>query len=116
MKIAVTSSGKTLDDQVTKEFEKAAYLLIIETDNLSLSVFEGHGDGLELAGQIKEYDCEGVITGEIEEDSFYALADEGITRFKGDGMAVGEALDKMEKRQLEYLRDYKGAPPGHHHH
>lgn len=116
MKIAVTSSGKALADQVFKVFEKAPYLLIVETKDLSLTVYEGAGDGIDLADKIKEAYCEGVITGEIEEAAFNVLADEGISRFKGDGMTVQEALSKMEARMLEYIRDFKGAPPGHHHH
>ncbi|WKY44299.1 NifB/NifX family molybdenum-iron cluster-binding protein [Eubacteriaceae bacterium ES2] len=118
MKIALTSSGKSLADQVVKEFEKAPYLLLLDTDNQAQIITEISSDskGLDWAEIIKAYGCECVFTGEIEEAAFNVLADEGISRFKGDGITGHEAIAKMESRTLEYIRDYKGAPPGHHHH
>ncbi|MGE4509142.1 MAG: NifB/NifX family molybdenum-iron cluster-binding protein [Eubacteriaceae bacterium] len=118
MKIALTSCGNSLADQVAKEFEKAPYLLLLDTDNQAQIKAEISSDsqGLDWAEKIKAYGCECVFTGEIEEAAFYVLADEGITRFKGDGMSGHEAIAKMEGRKLDYIRDYKGAPPGHHHH
>ncbi len=40
MKVAVTSSGKTLDSPVDPRFGRAAYFLIVDTDSLEFEVVD----------------------------------------------------------------------------
>jgi predicted Fe-Mo cluster-binding NifX family protein len=53
MKIAVTSTGKNLDDRVDPHLERCAYFLIIETDTMQTepvensSVTLGGGAGIQ---------------------------------------------------------------------
>lgn len=120
MKIAITATGKTLADRVFKTFEESPFLLIYETDDKTFKVIDhdlkNDPQGQALANSVVDHKCEAVITGEIDEKAFYLIADEGITRFKADGMIICEAIVEMEARTLAYIRDYKDAPPDHHHH
>lgn len=120
MKIAITAAGKTMEDRVFGEFEKSPFLLIYETKDGSINEYENDFEkdlqGIEIATIIKNEDCEAVITGAIEEKAFYLIADVGITRFKGDGMTIHDAIKQVEARKLVLIRDFKGAGPNHHHH
>lgn len=113
MKIAVATDGNTLTSRVAQEFAKSTYLLIVDMESLDFQAFENDQPkdetGLEMAKIIREYDCEAVITGQIEGEAFEFLADEQITRYNGAGYTAGEALDMMEKLQLDLISDYEGS-------
>lgn len=120
MKIAIAASGQTLADKVVNTFEESPFLIIYETETGAFKVSDHDHkkdpQGLEIANLVVAEKCEALLTGEIEEKPFYIIADQGITRFKADGMTVSAAIPLMEARKLAYIRDYKGAPPDHHHH
>lgn len=120
MKIAITASGKTLEDKVINAFDQSPFLIVYESEDGSFSIIEHDlkkdPEGIEMANWVVEHRCEALLTGEIEKKPFYIIADGGITRFKADGMKISEAISKMEARTLAYIRDYKDAPPDHHHH
>ena len=58
MKIAITSSGPTLDAQLDPRFGRAQYLLIVDTDSLDLEAIEnptvatGGGAGIQTAQMV----------------------------------------------------------------
>ncbi len=108
MKIAVTTTGETLESQVAQAFEQSAYLLIVETDDLSYEVFknpEGPGGaGLALTGEIIRRDCEAVITGSIEKEAFTELVIAQVTRYAGANYSAKDALVWMEAYALDYIR------------
>jgi predicted Fe-Mo cluster-binding NifX family protein len=112
MKIAVATNGNTLTSPVAQEFEQSTHLLIVDMVDLSFKAFENReqeqGSGMEMARTIKEYDCEAVITGSIQEPAFELLAGEQITRYRGAGVTAQEALEMMERLQLELISDYAG--------
>lgn len=120
MKIAVTADGDTLKDVVSDEFEKSKYLFIVEMDDLSYTHCENNPDkdplGIEMAKKIVKCDCEGVITGTIEENAFEELAIAQVTRYFGAKQSVEEVLELMEGRKLDLICDYKGSDGSHHHH
>ena len=55
MKIAVTSTGPTLDDPIDPRFGRCAYFIIVETDDMSFEAFDnesialGGGAGIQSA-------------------------------------------------------------------
>jgi predicted Fe-Mo cluster-binding NifX family protein len=120
MKIAVTADGDTLKDVVSDEFEKSKYVFIVEMDDLSYTHYANnqHIDplGIEMAKKIIDCDCEGIITGSIEEKAFDELAIAQVTRYFGAKHSVEEVLELMEGRKLDLIRDYKGGNGNHHHH
>lgn len=118
MKIAVVAEGKSLDSQVSEKFEKCLYLLIVNINDLSITSIDNDKlSGENLANEILKYDCEAVITGDIEATAFDILADNGVTRFCGAGYSVEKALELMEKRTLNFIRNYDGTDNcgGNHH-
>jgi predicted Fe-Mo cluster-binding NifX family protein len=118
----VAADGKNLNSKVSEKFEKCLYLLIVNMDDLSITVikndesFEGSSEK-SLANEVLKYDCEALITGDIEKAAFDILADVGLTRFLGDGYSVEKAIELMEKRSLKLIRNYDGTDNcrGQHH-
>lgn len=118
MNIAVAAEGNSLDSQVSEKFEKCICLLIVNMNDLSITVINNEdSSGENLANEILNYDCEGLITGNIEVKAFDILADACVTRFFGVGYSVEKALKLMENRLLKLIRnaDGTGGCSGHHH-
>jgi len=122
MKIAVAADDKSLDSQVSQKFEKCLYLLIVNMNDLSITAIKndesfGNSSGQNLANEILKYDCEALITGNIESTTFHILADACITRFLGVGYSAEKALELMDKGLLQLIKNHEGAEEcsGHHH-
>ena len=123
MKIAITVDGKDLKSLISEEFEKTKHLLIVETDDLSFMSYPNDLDhdsqGMIMAKEIIESNCEAVITGTIEEPAFELLATAQITRYLGTKHSGEEALKLMDAYKLDFIRDFKGGQGTshkHHHH
>ncbi|NMM65747.1 hypothetical protein HBE96_24525 [Clostridium sp. P21] len=123
MNIAIAADGENLSSKVSGKFEKCLYLLIIDMNDLNITVIKN--DELfqdsypkNLADDILQYDCEVLITGDIEKAAFDILADAGVTRFLGADYSVEKVLELVEKRSLKLIRSYDGTDScgGNHHH
>ena len=121
MNIAITANGSTLDNTVFHEFAGTPYLLIVNVDTMTCTPIAhtcSPGSDEKLAQTILEHRCEAVITGKLEEQAFNVLADEGVTRYAAAAMSARESLEKMDNRQLEFIRNPEGTSicSGDHHH
>jgi len=69
MKIAVTSTGSTLDSQLDPRFGRAAYFIIVDADTLQFDAIENDntaapgGAGVNAAKLVADQAAEAVITG-----------------------------------------------------
>ncbi|MEL7567869.1 MAG: NifB/NifX family molybdenum-iron cluster-binding protein [Dehalobacterium sp.] len=116
MKIAFTTDESSIDAIVSKTFEESNYLLVVETDDLSMKIYrKTDNDGIDYAKKIIEDDCEAVITGTIEEKAFELLATACVSRMKGTGHTVKDALVLMDAYKLEIIRDFNGSTGKHQH-
>jgi len=116
MKIAVSANGPDLKSIVGESFENSPYLLIIETDDMSIDSYKNndpqHGtDDLKMAENIINADCEVLITGTIERPAFEMVVLAGVTRFCGKGYRVQEAIRLMDEYNLDFITDENGADP-----
>ncbi len=122
MNIALAADGKNLNSKVSEKFEECLYLLIVNMDDLSITVIK-NDESFEsspeksLANEILKYDCEALITGNMEKTAFDILADACVTRFLGAGYSIEKVLELMEKRSLKLIRSYDGTDScgGNHH-
>ena len=110
MYIAATSEGDNIDSVISERFEECKYLLIVNTDDLSIVAKKNEGEYSEeqLAYDVLEHDCEAIITGALIPKTFDILANACITRYSGIGYSVKMALGLMEKRNLDYLKNDEG--------
>lgn len=106
MNIAVAAEGESLESEVSEEFSQCLYLLIVHMDDLTTTIIKTEETSPEyLARKVLEFNCEAVITGEIDQASFNIIADAQVTRYFGAGHSVKDALELSEKGLLKLIKD-----------
>jgi len=80
MKIAVTSQGKDLDAQVDQRFGRAAYILVVDSENEEFKVLDNNenvnamkGAGIQAASNVVNSGAEVLLTGFCGPNAFKAL-------------------------------------------
>jgi len=107
MKIAVTSNGSTLDDQVDPRFGRCAHFVIVETDDMSFEAIAnsnaaaGGGAGIQSAQLVSEKDAKVVLTGNCGPNAFRTLEAAGIQVVIGASGTVREAVKAYRNGKLE---------------
>ena len=110
MKLAITSSGETLNSEVDLRFGRAKWLIVVDTEtaevntqkntvDLSASIF-----GIQTAQNVIELNVEAVITGNIGPNAFTVLSTSGIRIFLCQGSTVEEALALLKAGKLKEAR------------
>jgi predicted Fe-Mo cluster-binding NifX family protein len=100
MKIAVTSQGNSLDDQVDPRFGRCAYFLIVETETMVVEPVEnsnvalGGGAGIQSAQLMAQFDVKAILTGNCGPNAFQTLNAAGIEVIIG---ASGNVRDVVER-------------------
>lgn len=99
MKIAVTSTGKTLDSQVDPRFGRAACFIIIDTETMDFSAIENEsvaaagGAGISSAKAVIDAGAQAVITGNCGPNAERTLTAAGIKLYVGATGTVAEAVE-----------------------
>ncbi len=106
MKVAVTSKGMTLDDQVDPRFGRCANFVIVETNDMSVEAVAnqnasaGGGAGIQSAQLIADKDAKVVLTGNCGPNAFRTLEAAGIEVVIGAGGTVREAVEHYRAGKL----------------
>ena len=111
MKIAVSSTGKTIESKIEPAFGRCPFFLIIETkDNTVLNVEAVENRNAESIGMagvsavrlVAEKGAQAVITGRIGPRAMDALKQFRIKAYNGNGSAKN-ALKLLAKEKLERI-------------
>jgi len=103
MKIAVTSTGPTLDDNVEARFGRCPYFLIIDTDTIQLEAIEnpnmalGGGAGIQSAQLMSEKGVTAVLTGNCGPNAFNVFGQAGIQVIIGINGPVRNAVEQFKR-------------------
>ena len=106
MKIAVTSTGPTLDDNVEARFGRCPYFLIIDTDSMQLEAIEnpnialGGGAGIQSAQLMSEKGVTTVLTGNCGPNAFNVFGQAGIQVIVGVSGPVRNAVEQFKAGAL----------------
>jgi len=80
MKIAVTSKGTDLDSEVDPRFGRAAYILVVDSENFDYEVLDNKeninalkGAGIQAASMVSDRGAEVLLTGFCGPNAFRAL-------------------------------------------
>jgi len=98
MKIAVSSSGPTLDDSVDAHFGRCVYFLVIDPDTLEFEPIQnpnivlGHGAGIQSAQLLANKGVTVVLTGNCGPNAFQTFGTAGIQVITGVSGQVREAV------------------------
>lgn len=107
-KIAVTSDGPTLQDQVDPRFGRAAGFVVVELDTMQSQYVDNggsqamaHGAGIAAAERIASAGASVVLTGFVGPKAFAALNAAGIKVGQDlDGLTVAEAVQRFKDGQV----------------
>ena len=102
MKIAVTSTGPTLDDNVEARFGRCPYFLVIDTDTMQYEAIEnpnialGGGAGIQSAQLMSEKGVTTVLTGNCGPNAFNVFGQAGIQVIVGVSGTVRNAVEQFK--------------------
>lgn len=106
MKIAVTSTGPALDDNVEARFGRCPYFLIVDTDTMQLEAIEnpnmalGGGAGIQSAQLMSEKGVTTVLTGNCGPNAFNVFGQAGIQVIVGVSGPVRNAVEQFKTGRL----------------
>ena len=118
-KIAVSSQGRSLDDQVDPRFGRAAYFIVVDPDTMSFEVLDNgdsramaQGAGIRAAEIVADSGAKVVLSGFVGPKAFQALSAAGIKIGQGvDGVTVREAVERYKSGQVSPAS--RPTKPGH---
>ena len=107
MKVAVTSTGKTLDSQVDPRFGRCAYFVIVETDDMSFEAFDnenitlGGGAGIQSAQFVASKEVDAVITGNCGPKALQTLSAAKIEIFLGQSGTIRQVIERYNRGDIK---------------
>ena len=112
MKIAISSTGKDLESDISNVFGRCPYFIIAEIENNKIAKIEAienasvnqmGGAGISAAQAIAEKGVKAVISGNLGPRASDVLKQFNIEVYKGSGL-VKEALQKFIDGKLEKIQ------------
>ena len=109
-KIAISSEGPTLEDQVDPRFGRAAGFIIVEPETMNFeykdngdSQARAQGAGIQAAEIVASLGVDAVLTGFVGPKAFQALAATGVRVAQNlENMTVKEALDRFKNGEVDW--------------
>jgi predicted Fe-Mo cluster-binding NifX family protein len=108
MKIAISSSGKTLDSAVDPRFGRAEYFIIVDSETMDFEVVENsqnlnlpQGAGIQAGKTIADNNVAALITGHCGPKAFKVLQSAGIKIMTGASGKVADAIAQFKSGELE---------------
>ena len=112
MKIAVTSKGKTIDSEVDPRFGRAAYVLVVDTDNLDFEVLDStenvnafKGAGIQAASMICDKGVSALLTGFCGPNEFKTLKAAHIDVANEISGTVRDAVNAFKQGNVSFADD-----------
>lgn len=107
MKVAISSSGTTLESNVDPRFGRCPYFIIYDTDSGIFSYIENQerqateGGGIKVAQMILNMKVDSVITGNIGPNAYGVLSAALIEVYSGVSGTVKNAINRFKNGELE---------------
>jgi predicted Fe-Mo cluster-binding NifX family protein len=99
VKVAVSSTGGSLDSAVDPRFGRCSVFLIVDTETMkhqavpNSSVGAAHGAGIGAAQVVAQQGVKAVITGHVGPNAHMALSQAGISVYTGASGTVEAAVN-----------------------
>jgi predicted Fe-Mo cluster-binding NifX family protein len=110
MKIAISATGTSLDDQVDSRLGRAQYFLIVDTETMDFHAIEnsnamaGGGAGIQTAQMLAQENVETVLTGNCGPNAFQVFGAAGVQVIVGVSGIIREAINKYKSGELSKAR------------
>lgn len=104
MKVAVSATGASIDDQVEARFGRCPYLIVVETDDMSARILEnknaqlGGGAGVRSAELVTETGARVVLTGKCGPNASQALEAAGVQVVTDVSGTVRSAIENYSNK------------------
>ena len=112
MKIAVTSSGRTLESPVDPRFGRAAFFVVVDTDTGAFAAHDNaqnlnaaQGAGIQAGETVSRLGAKALVTGHCGPKAFKVLQAAGVRIAIGAQGTVREALDRFLKGELQEAKN-----------
>ncbi len=110
MKVAVTASGSSLDNQVDPRFGRCPYFLVVEIDTMEFEGLEnpnlalGGGAGIQSSQLMAERGVSAVLTGNCGPNAYQTLSAAGIDVITGVSGTVRNAVKRFREGSFKSTR------------
>jgi predicted Fe-Mo cluster-binding NifX family protein len=117
VRIAITSSGPMLDSEIDPRFGRARYVLIVDTDSLSVEPIEnpnvaaGGGAGVQTSQMVIGRSVGAVLTGNCGPNAYRTLNAANVQVYAGVSGTVRAAIEAFTRGELGPLSG--PSVPGH---
>ncbi|MBW2966414.1 hypothetical protein KY342_04900 [Candidatus Woesearchaeota archaeon] len=120
MKIAISSTGKTLNDNVDQRFGRCPYFIIVDIEDKKIEEFKAVENiaaaqsgkaGIAAAQTIAEEEVEAVITGNLGPNASDVLEQFGIKAYQASGK-IKEVIGDFIKGRLNEITELAEAHTG----
>lgn len=106
MKIAVTSTGQTIDDAIDTRFGRCSYYLIVDADSLETEAIANEnqamaGAGIQSAQLLLNHDVDVVLTGNCGPNAFKVLEKGDVEVITGLAGPIAEAIQQYKAGSLK---------------
>ena len=112
MKIAITSLGQDLNSQIDPRFGRAAYILIVDTVQNGIEVFDNSenvnafkGAGIQAAAMLSKKGVEVLLTGYCGPNAYKTLQAAGVKVVNDVAGKVQDAVDAFKEGKLSFAED-----------
>ena len=106
MKVAVTSTGLTLESALDPRFGRCSYFALVDTDEMSMETVRnesgslGGGAGIQSGQLMAQRGVKAVLTGNCGPNAHETLSAAGIDVIVGCSGSVREVVGRFESGQL----------------
>ena len=106
MKIAITSTGKTLESEVDPRFGRTAYFVILDTETMDFNVIENEsvdaagGAGISSAKVVIDAGAQAVLTGNCGPNAERTLTAAGVKLYTGATGTIAEAAELFKSGKV----------------
>ena len=107
MKIAISSSGNTLDSALDPRFGRCAYFLIVDPADMRFEAFDNQsaaqsgGAGIQAAQLLADKNVSAVITGHVGPNAVQTLTAAGIDIIAEQQGTIKEVVEKYKSGGLQ---------------
>lgn len=112
MKIAITSKGPGLDDEMDPRFGRAAYIIIVDTETLDYEAVDNannvnafKGAGIQAAATIADKGAEVLLTGFCGPNAFQALNAAGVKVANDQAGPIKSVIEKFKESGAKYSEE-----------
>lgn len=103
MKIAVTSTGPGMDNNVDERFGRARYFIVVDLDTEEVECIDNavnmeaiQGAGIQAAQEVVNRGTRWILTGHVGPKAFQALTAAGISIGTGAAGTVKETVERFK--------------------